>query len=1266
MDFYTIGARTVEKGPRKGTVELYPDFKVKRSTDLMVRGRSFYAIWDEGVGLWSTDEYDIQRLVDAELDAEADRMEAKGEDRPSIKTLSSFNTNSWSQFRKYLQNISDNSHQLDEKMAFADTEVKKSDYVSKRLPYSLVPGDYSAWDELVGTLYNVEERAKIEWAIGAVVSGDAKRIQKFLVLYGPAGTGKSTVLNVIQRMFEGYSTTFEAKALGMSSGAFATEVFKNNPLVAIQHDGDLSRIEDNTRLNSIISHEEMTMNEKYKPSYTSRVNAFLFMGTNQPVKISDAKSGIIRRLIDVHPTGLKIPANHYQSLIQKVDFELGAIAHHCLEVYRTMGKNYYSAYRPLEMMLQTDVFFNYIEAHFDIFKEQDGASLKQAYSLYKTFCEDTGIDKVLPQYKFREELRNYFDDFKDRVMVDGQQVRSYYSGFSANKFKAPLNVEKQIFKLVMDESISLLDDVLKDQPAQYATDSGIPKSKWSKVKTKLSDINTSEIHFVKVPENHIVIDFDLTGDDGKKSLELNLEASSAWPATYAELSKSGNGVHLHYEYTGADLDLINPVYSEGIEVKVYSGDSSLRRRVTRCNNVPVAPISSGIPLKEKKLLSNNTIQSEKGLRELVERNLRKEIHPGTKPSIDFIEKILDDAYKSGMTYDLSDMRSRIFAFGNNSSNQALACLKTTQKMKFKSDDAKAEAPAISPDEPSPRAIENNSDSRIAFFDIEVYPNLFLVCWKFEGEDSSIVKMLNPKPTEIEQLFKLKLVGFNNRRYDNHILWAAYMGYSNDALYKLSSKIVNDNERSALFGEAYNISYADIYDFSSKKQGLKKFQIELGITHQEMNIPWDEPVPDDMVEKVIEYCCNDVVSTEAVFNARKQDFVARQILADLSGLSVNQTTQKHTAQIIFGGDPKANKKFVYTDLSTEFPGYVFDLGKSSYRGEDPSEGGYVYAEPGLYQNVAVLDVASMHPTSIIQLNAFGDDYTPKFKDLLDARIAIKREEYDRAKKMLDGKLAPYLADEADAKALSYALKIVINIVYGLTSAKFDNAFRDVRNRDNIVAKRGALFMIDLKHYVQGLGFDVAHIKTDSIKIPDATPEVIALVTEFGAKYGYEFEHEDTYDSFCLVNDAVYIARKGNKWDAVGAQFQHPYVFKTLFTKDDIAFNDLCETKNVTQGSIHLDLEHGNSEEMTPIENMQFVGRIGRFVPVNKGYGGGILWRVKDDKAYAVTGTKGYEWVEAHVAETLPDSAIDYTYFDTLVEKARDAIEFRGPFGDLFAK
>jgi hypothetical protein len=156
--------------------------------------------------------------------------------------------------------------------------------------------------------------------------------------------------------------------------------------------------------------------------------------------------------------------------------------------------------------------------------------------------------------------------------------------------------------------------------------------------------------------------------------------------------------------------------------------------------------------------------------------------------------------------------------------------------------------------------------------------------------------------------------------------------------------------------------------------------------------------------------------------------------------------------------------------------------------------------------------------------------------------------------------------------------VINQVYGLTSAKFDNPFRDMRNVDNIVAKRGALFMIDLKRALQEKGVSVVHIKTDSVKIPDATPEIIKFVTEFGAKYGYEFEHEETYDKFCLVNDAVYVAgiqtvpwEEGHPevhWTAVGAQFQHPYVFKTLFSGEELIFEDYCEARSVVKGTMYL--------------------------------------------------------------------------------------------------
>ena len=136
MDFYQIK----EKSTKNGVVEIYPDFKVCRSKDLMVRGKSFYAIWDEEKGLWSTDEYDVQRLVDKDLMAYKEKISSNNDGIVKPKLMSDFSSNSWAEFRKYMSHISDNAHQLDEKLTFQNTDVKKRDYVSKRLPYPLEEG----------------------------------------------------------------------------------------------------------------------------------------------------------------------------------------------------------------------------------------------------------------------------------------------------------------------------------------------------------------------------------------------------------------------------------------------------------------------------------------------------------------------------------------------------------------------------------------------------------------------------------------------------------------------------------------------------------------------------------------------------------------------------------------------------------------------------------------------------------------------------------------------------------------------------------------------------------------------------------------------------------------------------------------------------------------------------------------------------------------------------------------------------------------------
>ena len=919
LDFFTVATRS----KKPGYIEIYPKFQVKPTEDLMLRGGDFYAIWVEDRGLWSTNEYDAVQLIDRELTRYAEEHKGELDGNVKISYMRDAESGTIDAWHKFCQKqMRETYHVLDEKLLFSNDGTNKKDYASKRLSYPLEPGDCPAYEKIISTLYSEEERHKLEWAIGAIVTGESRTLQKFLVLYGGPGTGKSTILNIIQDLFDGYHTVFDAKALGSANAQFALEPFKDNPLVAIQHDGDLSKIEDNTRLNSVVSHEWMTINEKHKAQYKNRFICFLFMGTNKPVKITDGKSGILRRLIDVSPSGNKIPAREYKKLMKQVKFELGPIAYHCKEVFLS-DPGRYDEYIPTSMMSQSNDFYNFMIDSYSIFKREDGTTLKAAWEMYKNYVEDAKVPYSLSKMHFRAELMNYFREFSEWfINDDGDRLRSYYHGFRTEKFQdddnEPVRVEEDASDdmeekktkeleipdwLKMEVQESIFDKECANCLAQRASSKETPSRKWDDVKSTLSKLDTSKLHYVKVPDNHIVIDFDIRDESGQKSFQKNLEAAEKWPPTYAELSKSGSGIHLHYIYSG-DVTKLSRIYDDEIEVKVFTGKSSLRRMLTKCNNLPFATISSGLPLKgdDKNLAANwEGIKNEKMLRTMIKRNLNKEYHPNTKPSIDYIAKLLDDAYNSGIGYDVSDMKNEIFAFAAGSTHQADYCIKLTNKMKFKSE------------EPSET---QDADGDLVFFDCEVFPNLFLVNWKVAGEGRPVVRMINPKPHEIEQLLKFKLVGFNNLSYDNHMIYACLMGYTNEQLYNLSTRLVSkDREvsRKAKFSEAYNLSYTDVYDFATKKQSLKKWEIELGIHHQELGLPWDSPVEESMWQKVAEYCDNDVLATEAVFNHCKGDWTARQILAAVSGLTVNHSTNSLTTKIIFGNEK--NPKLVYTDLAT---------------------------------------------------------------------------------------------------------------------------------------------------------------------------------------------------------------------------------------------------------------------------------------------------------------------------------------------------------------
>lgn len=901
----------------KNSVEVIPKFKINDlSKDLMIRGGDFYAVWDEKKKMWSTKESDLVRLVDEELRTYyEDRSEQLG-DNVYVRYMWDSDSGSIDKWHKYCQKqMRDNYSTLDEELIFSNTELTRDKYASKKLNYPLEAGSIDAYDKLISTLYSKEERHKIEWAIGSIVTGDSKTIQKFMVLYGAAGTGKSTILNIIQKLFEGYYCVFDAKALGSNNSSFALEQFRSNPLVAIQHDGDLSRIEDNTKLNSLVSHEEMMVNEKFKAQYTNRFKAFLFLGTNRPVKITDGKSGLLRRLIDVTPTGNKVSPIEYKTLMNQIDFELGAIAWHCREVYLE-NPGYYDDYTPTAMMEASNDFYNFVCDSYRVFKKEDGTTAKAAWEMYKQYCEDAKVPYPYTRRLFIEELKNYFWDYDEKVTDEnGGSISKYFSGFRTDKIetkKMPAgenltsvpSVKKKVLSWIeFQEGIeSELDKALADFPAQYANENETPSGAWDYCKTKLKDLDTSKLHYVRGPENYIFIDFDLKDENGEKSYELNLEAANKWPKTYAELSKGGQGIHLHYIYTG-DVSQLSRVYSEGIEVKVCTGKNSIRRRLSKCNDIPIATISSGLPLKESgKVVNFDGFKSEEALRAMIKKNLNKEIHASTKCSVDFIYKNLEDAYNGSLKYDVTDLRNAVYAFAAGSTNQSDYCIKLVGKMKWRSEE---------PGEPV-----DNEEAPIVFYDCEVFKNLFVVCWMKDADNAPAVRMINPSPTDIEQLTHFRLIDFNGRNYDRHILYGRMLGYNNIQLYNLSQKIINapkGAKDSGKFGEAYNLGYTDVYDFAAKKQSLKKWEIELNLKHHELGLPWDMEVPEDLWDTVAEYCCDDVIATREVFHHLKGDFTARQILADLAGMTVNDTTNSLTTRIIFGKEK--HPKLVYTDLAT---------------------------------------------------------------------------------------------------------------------------------------------------------------------------------------------------------------------------------------------------------------------------------------------------------------------------------------------------------------
>lgn len=163
-----------------------------------------------------------------------------------------------------------------------------------------------AYDELMNTLYSPVARETIEFVIGAALEGEVNPDHNLVMLHGPAGSGKSTMLYIIQKLF--------AKRYWIVGESFSVPaLFDGKAGVAVCHDCDATHLE----------------------RYLFPSNMWTFAATNRdaPTRYENNYDMVSKRAIDIQQSGSRLPLKGYLLVMEQIDSELDGIAERCRAVY---------------------------------------------------------------------------------------------------------------------------------------------------------------------------------------------------------------------------------------------------------------------------------------------------------------------------------------------------------------------------------------------------------------------------------------------------------------------------------------------------------------------------------------------------------------------------------------------------------------------------------------------------------------------------------------------------------------------------------------------------------------------------------------------------------------------------------------------------------------------------------------------------------------------------------------------------------------------
>ncbi len=353
-----------------------------------------------------------------------------------------------------------------------------------------------------------------------------------------------------------------------------------------------------------------------------------------------------------------------------------------------------------------------------------------------------------------------------------------------------------------------------------------------------------------------------------------------------------------------------------------------------------------------------------------------------------------------------------------------------------------------------------------FYDLEVYPDRFLMGWlgcdgvtQYDG--------VRAVRTKLERCFGsgLKLIGFNNRRYDHPILEHVLRGADERGAYELSRNIIAGSN-----SISWNTDIIDLYEICPKiaRASLKEFGHRMGYPILEtLPYPYDEVLDANQWENVKEYNKHDLFITRMLWLRLKGEYEGRQrlkvffdiktefggvprlaekaIISKLDDCTIDRSGKLHKSNNLVLPECFNNmyeEAFAFPVaryLAGEKPDFMNE--KHNVKGCNVKFGvGGLHGDstPGLYYDAYDYDVASYYPSIILNSKLGGERFRSLYKKIYDDRLALKR------------------AGSKDADVL----KLVLNSLYGKLADKYASKQIYAPNLALTICFLGQFYLVDL--------------------------------------------------------------------------------------------------------------------------------------------------------------------------------------------------------------